>query len=463
LCGHAAYFARRASRRFPDTVFQDLNMTELLSRRAFLGALGASSIAGSVAGAATFTPGIVPVVSREIWSWYRAQLVIEPGLAWLDTARFGPTLRAVLSREYRNREQQSLDFDRFEQDGLGADAIRACLLDLAVFLGGTPEDLVLTNGTLAGLNLVAHGLDLQPGDEVLTTTHDHPAAVYPWLLEARRRGIKVVQLPQPGPPESPEAIVARFAAAITPRTRVLTFSHVQYTDGTVMPARDLCILARANKAISIVDGAQACGLVDVQLAAMGCDAYATSFHKWLNGAYGTGALYVRPDLRPRLWPLEVERPTGWEMADRFGVSPPPLAEPADRWPESQAKFGQSSRLSAASLDSASIAVQLQQSVNRLRIAARQRELAMYLRGQLGSLPGISLVTPTHAALWAGIQAFKVATRPHAALVAAMAAEDRVFVRHVNHGNDFDAIRVSLHAYNDIAEVDRLVNSLRRRL
>jgi selenocysteine lyase/cysteine desulfurase len=438
-------------------------MTEFFSRRAFLSALGASSIAGSVAGAATFTPGIVPVVSREIWNWYRAQLVIEPGLAWLDTARFGPTLRAVMSREYRDRERQSLDFATFEETELGADTIRARLLDLAVFLGGTPDDLVLTRGTLEGLNLVAHGLDLQPGDEVLTTTHDHPAAVYPWLLEARRRGIKVVQLPQPAMPESPEAIVSRFAAAMTPRTRVLTFSHVQYSDRTVMPTRELCVLARAANAVSIVDGAQACGLVDVQLAAMGCDAYATSFHKWLNGAYGTGALYIRPDLRPRLWPLEVERPTGWEMADRYGASPPPLVAPADHWPEAQAKFGQSSRLLGASLEAASIAIGLQQSVNRLRISARQRELAMYLRLQLGKLPGIAVLTPTHPALWAGIQSFKVATRPHAALVAAMAAEDRVVVRHVNHGNEFDAIRVSLHAYNDIAEIDRLVNSLRRRI
>ena len=438
-------------------------MSEFYSRRAFLGALGASSIATSVAGAATFTPGLVPGITRELWSWYRAQLVIEPGLAWLDTARFGPTLRAVMSREYRERERQSLDFTEYQDIALGGDALRARLLDLAVFLGATPDDLVLTTGTLEGLNLVAHGLDLQPGDEVLTTSHDHPAAVYPWLLEARRRGIKVLQLPQPGVPASPEAIVSRFAAAITPRTRVLAFSHVQYTDGTVMPARELCILARASNAISLVDGAQACGLVDIQLAAMGCDAYATSFHKWLNGSYGTGALYVRPDLRPRLWPLTVERPTGWDLADRFGVSPPPLAAPADRWPEAQAKFGHPSRHLAASLEGASIAIELQRAINRARISARQRELATYLRVKLSGLPGVTILTPTHAALWTGILSFKVPNRDHAALVEAIGAEDRVFVRHVNHGADFNAIRASLHAYNDLSEIDRLVNSLRRRI
>jgi isopenicillin-N epimerase len=438
-------------------------MTDSYSRRAFLGALGAGSIASTVAGAATFAPGMVPVVSKELWSWYRSQLVLDTGIAWLDTARFGPTLRAVMSREYRNRERQSGDFAGYQEIALGPETIRSRLLDLAVFLGATPDDLTLTSGTLEGLNLVAHGLDLQPGDEVLTTTHDHPAAVYPWLLEARRRGIKVVQLPQPAVPESPEAIVARFAAAITPRTRVLAFSHVQYSDGTVMPARELCGLARANGAFSLVDGAQAPGLVDVQLAAMGCDAYATSFHKWLNGAYGTGALYVRPDARARIWPLTVERPTGWEIGDRYGVSPPPLAAPADLWPVAQAKFGHASRLLAASIEGSSIALELQQAVNRTRIGARQRELAMYLRLQLAGLPGVTFLTPNQPALWCAILAFKVATRDHATLAQALATEERIVVGHVQHGSGFDALRASVHAYNDHAEIDRLVNALRRRI
>jgi selenocysteine lyase/cysteine desulfurase len=458
---HRILHASRPRGAAPDNIVPI--MTENYSRRAFLGALGAGSIASSVAAAATYTPAMVPVISKELWGWYRSQLVLDAGLTWLDTAHFGPTLRAVMSREYRNRERESGDFATFQNDALGPDAVRARLLDLAVYLGATPDDLTLTSGTLEGLNLVAHGIDLQPGDEVLTTMHDHPAAVYPWLLEARRRGIKVVQLQQPGVPESSESIVARFAAAITPRTRVLAFSHVQYTDGTVMPARELCILARANNAISLVDGAQAPGLIDTQLAAMGCDAYAMSFHKWLNGAYGTGALYVRADTRARIWPLTVERPTGWEVADRFGVSPPPLTAPADSWPVAQAKFGHASRVLAASLEGSSIAIELQQAVNRTRIGARQRELAIYLRLQLSTLPGTAVLTPAQPALWCGILAFRVANRDHATLVQALAREERIVVRHVQHSTAFDAIRVSLHAYNDHAEIDRLVNALRRRI
>jgi len=96
-------------------------MDPLLSRRALLGALGAAAAAPLVAGADTFTPDRVPALSRELWQWLHAQLVLDPGLAWLDTATFGPTLRAALVREYRNLEQQSLDFPSYaDVDALSA-------------------------------------------------------------------------------------------------------------------------------------------------------------------------------------------------------------------------------------------------------------------------------------------------------------------------------------------------------
>jgi selenocysteine lyase/cysteine desulfurase len=389
--------------------------------------------------------------------------VLDPGLAWLDTARFGPTLRAVMAQEYRSRERQSADFHRYQDAALAFDAIRTRLGNIAAFLGAATEDIAFTGGTHEGLTVVARGLDLQPGDEILTTAHDHPAAVYPWLLEAKRRGLKVTQLPQDGVPSSPEAIVARFAGAITPGTRVLLFSHVQCTDGTVMPARELCALARNKGLLSVVDGAQATGQIEVRIAELDCDIYATSFHKWLNAGAGTGALYVRRDVRGRLWPLTVERPTGWDAADRFGAVPPEVALPFDAWPETQAKYGQGSRLRGPSLEGIGIAIEFQQAVNRARIGARMRELVSYLRTRLAALPGVVFLTPTHPSLWAGILSFSVPNHDHAQLAAALAAEDGVVVRHVAHRGAIDGLRVSLHAYCDHAEIDRLALGLQRRL
>jgi len=438
-------------------------MTRQHSRRFFLGVLGASSLAPAMTSAASFSAANVPYVSRELWQWMRAQLVLDPGLVWLDTARFGPTLRAVMAQEYRSRERQSADFRRYQESALAFDTMRAHLGAIAAFLGTAAEDLVFTGGTHEGLTMVARGLDLQPGDEILTTTHDHPTAVYPWLLEAKRRGVKLVQLAQDGVPTAPEAIVAKFAGAITPKTRVLLFSHVQYTDGTVMPARELCALARAKGILSVVDGAQATGQIDVRIAELDCDVYATCFHKWLNAGAGTGALYVRRDARARLWPLMVERPTGWDAADRFGAVPPAVELPYDAWPETQAKYGQASRLRAPGIEGVGIAIEFQQAVNRGRIGARIRELVSYLRMRLAGLPGIVFLTPTHPSLWAGILSFAVPNRNHATLATALAVEEGVVVRHIAHAGAIDALRVSLHAYSDQAEVDRLALALQRRV
>lgn len=433
-------------------------MNDIVSRREFLGVLGAGALLPAAAAGQTFTASDVPVTSRELWTWMRTQLVLQPGLAWLDTAGFGPALRAVMVREYRSRERQSLDFAAFRDSSLSPGELRRHLGALAALLGAETDDLAFTTGSTEGLNAVARGIDLQAGDEVLTTTHERGAAIYPWLLEAKRRGIKVVQLPHDATTASPESIVGRFAGAVTPRTRVMAFSHVQSTDGTVMPVRELCALARGNAILTVVDGAQGPGLLEFRLADLGCDVYATACHRWLNASYGTGILYVRREARARFWPLAVDGSRGWDLNDRFGV---PLA--LDGTPESQGKFGALGRYQVPSLEGVGIAVEFQQAVSRARVGARIRELAAYLRSSLNSLPAIQVLTPIHPALSSGIVSLRITARDHASIAQSLAREDRIVVAHVAQGPAFDAIRVSLHACNDHDDIDRLVNGLRRRL
>jgi selenocysteine lyase/cysteine desulfurase len=434
-------------------------MEDSFSRRAFLGALSAGSLVPGLASAQTYPLERVPVISRELWPWMRSQLLIDPGTAWFDTARFGPTLRAVVSRAFRSTERQSTDFPRYFAATFGPDAIGAPLAAIGEYLGADPGEIVLTGGTGDGLALVAQGLDLQAGDEVLTTTHDHDSAVYPWLVQAKRRGIKVVQLPQNGIPAAPEAIVGRFAGALNPKTKVVAFAHVQYTDGTVMPVREICALARSNGVFSLVDGAQAAGLQDFALRDLGCDAYATGFHKWLNGPAGSGALFVRRDAQSRVWPSAADGPVGWDTTDRFGAALPATDAPAT----AQARLGHLARYRGPAYDALPIAFEFQQTVNRARIGARVRELVQYLRLQVGRLPGVEILTPTHPSLWTGIVALRVAGRDHGAMAQSMLQEDGIVVGRVQHGTVFDALRVSLHASNETAEIDRLVTALQRRI
>lgn len=452
---HAAYFPRpRTFTRLSAPTPQ--NMNDRVSRRDFLGVLGTGSLLPAMAAGETFSSADAPSVSRNLWAWLRAQLVLEPGLGWLDTAAFGPALRAAMAQGFRTRERQSEDFAGYEAAASSPDAVRRRLGDLADFLGATADDLAFTAGAGEALNIVAHGLDLQPGDEVITTSHDRAAAVYPWLLEAKRRGIKVIQVPQAGVPASPDAVVGRFVPVFSAKTRVLAFAHVQATDGTVMPVRELCALARDKGVMTVVDGALAPGMIDFRVADLGCDAYAVSCHHWMNAPYGTGALFLRREARARVWPLAVDEPSGWDANDRTGA---PFA--ATGIPETQAKYGALGRARTPDFQGIGLAIELQQAASRARVTSRILELASYARRQLASLDGAEVLTPAHPMLSAGIVSVRFAGRDHATLVKSMADEDRVVVGHVAQGAAFEAIRLSLHASNDFDEIDRCMNSLRR--
>lgn len=416
-------------------------MNDSVSRRALLGGLGASALLPGLGGARSFPADSVPAGTRELWGWVRAQLVLDPSLAWLDTAGSGPALRAVMVREYRSRERQSQDFRRYQAAVLGPEPMARRLEGVAAFLGAAADEIAFTTGSAEGLGIVARGLDLQPGDEVLASDHERPAAIGPWRIEAARRGLKLVELPQPGVPGSPEAIVGRYAGAITPRTKVLLVPHLRATDGTVMPVRELCALARSNGIFTLVDGALGPGHVDLRLAELGCDAYATAFHRWLNASWGVGALYVRRDAQARLWP----------------TSPA-----ADGSTGAQARYGGSHRHLGPAMEGVAVALEFQQVVNRARVGARLRELAAYLRQQLAPLPGVEVLTPTHPSLAGGIVALRLPRGRHEQVARALAEDDGIVVAHVAQGG-FDALRFSVHAGNDFGELDRCASALRRHL
>lgn len=420
-------------------------MVPLLSRRALIGAFGAAAAAlgPDVAAGQVYSADRVPGITRFRWSWAGAQLVLDPGLLWFDTATFGPTLRAALAHQYRQLENQSLDFRRFEsQFGAGSPGEAVVRASAAAFFGAAPGELEFTDGARAGLGRVVSGLDLAAGDEVLVTAHDHAAAVHSWLAPARRHGVRVVEVSEtPGAP-SPEQLVARFAAAITPRTRLLCTAHVQERDGTVMPVAQLCALARERGVFSVVDGTLAAGHVDVRLHELGCDAYATSTDRWLNGPLDAGLLYVRQESRPRLGPALPE------LAD----------DPASTKSEDVAPSRRGAAISAMP-----VTFEFQEALGRPLIRQRILELAAELRTGLQRVAGLQILTPSHPALHAGIVTVRAAGRDAGQIVDAIAAEDRIVLARVRQAPGLDAIRISLHPSHDSADVERCIAAVQRRI
>jgi selenocysteine lyase/cysteine desulfurase len=427
-----------------------------LTRRDLLAAgtgLAAATALPTAIGQTVVTVPSMPTSSRELWQWVRTQAMLDNQLAYLDLAGGGPTLRAAMAGEYRAREIQS--------NALASAASRwseettRLAGRFAAFLGCDADELQFTRGAGEALGLAIAGLDLAPGDEIVTTSREHPAALSPWLVQARRRELVVKQIELPTPLTGPEQPLGLFAGAVTERTKVIAFSHVQYDDGAVLPVRELAAFARQKGILSVVDGAQALGMVDFAVRDLGCDLYATCCHKWLSGSHGTGLLYVRREVLDRLWPI----------APRGLDSVPPVFTPTDvegnaEVPAALHKLGNIVPYAWPALRGTEAALEFQQTVSRPKIEARIRELAIYARLRLQQLPGVEMLTPARPGLWAGILTFRVPGKQAIDLAASIERTYRVHIRAVRWPNDPDgALRLSPHIYTTHDDIEKLVQGL----
>ena len=174
---------------------------------------------------------------------------------------------------------------------------------LAQQCGVDPEEIAITRSASEGLQICQCGIDLAPGDEVLTTNQDYVRMLWTYDQRARREGIVLRQISIPVPCEDPAEIVRRFEHAITPRTRAVLMSHVINLSGQIMPVREVADMVHARGLPLIVDGAHSFAHTVFRITDLHCDYFAASLHKWLCAPHGTGVLYVRRDRIAGLWPL----------------------------------------------------------------------------------------------------------------------------------------------------------------
>lgn len=428
-----------------------------LTRRELLAAsagLAAAATALPTADAQTVAPvPNMPTSSRELWQWVRTQPMLDTQVAYLDVASGGPTLRAAMASEYRAREAQSLGLA--SAGARWTDETNRLATRFAAFLGCEPDEVLFTHGAGEALGLAIAGLDLAPGDEIITTTREHPAALSPWLVQARRREVVVKQIELPAPLTGAEQPLGLFAGAVTERTKVIAFSHVQHDDGAVLPVKELSAFARQKGILSIVDGAQALGMVEFSMHDLGCDLYATCCHKWLSGSHGTGALYVRREVLDKLWPLG---PRGLDSVPQ--VFTPTDADGNADVPAALHKLGNIVPYAWPALRGVEAALEFQQTVGRSKIEARIRELAIYARLRLQQVTGIEMLTPARPGLWGGILTLRAPGKQAIDLAAAIERTHRAHARVVRLPNDDGgALRLSPHIFTAHDDIEKFVQGL----
>ena len=389
---------------------------------------------------------------RQCWS-------AHPG--YMNFGTFGPSTRTVLATEQRVREAMNQDFSRFFEEHLQAQYVRERLARVAGFLDAGVEDIVWLSGTTEAMNVAAQGLVLPPGSEVVTHNYEHPAGVYPWLYRAQRDEVSVRQLDYPQDCDSPEEILEFFADAIGPATRVLSFSHVNYADGAVLPVAAICRLAEERGVITVVDGAQAPGMLRVSVRELGCDIYATSLHKWTAGIYGSGALYVHPRIQDKLKPLMVETFHGFSALTRFGLRSAPAGLDFRRdWPRAMRRFSGLFIYAGPLLAGTLAAIEEFDAVGLPVVENEVKRLGDRLRGGLRAIAGITLHTP--AAMAAGITSFEVAGLIPGEVTRRLRDDINVVGRVIDHSPiGFQAVRLCSHVFNTDETVDRVIELIAR--
>jgi selenocysteine lyase/cysteine desulfurase len=261
-----------------------------------ISAASRSCVDGSHRGVCRRTLG-TGVFSRFVdFSALRAEFPLFTRLAYLNAGTDGPLpARAVeaATAELQREAEDGRSTAHFERRRELSDELRS---EYAEALGCQPADVALTTSTSEGIAQTIDGLELAPGDEIVTSDEEHPGLLGALSGARALRGVSIREVP-----------LARVAEAPGPRTRLIACSHVGWVSGSVAPAE----LALLDVPV-LLDGAQGVGAIDVDVDALGCDAYAGAGQKWLCGPDGTGMLYVSASMRER---LQVSRRGYGNLAD----------------------------------------------------------------------------------------------------------------------------------------------------
>ena len=238
----------------------------------------------------------------------RELFLLDPDVVFFNHGSFGATPRPVFERyQYwqRELERNPVRFLQRTQPGLLTKARES----LSEFIGTKAENLVFVQNATFGVNVVVRSLKLGPEDEVLTTSHEYGAVNNTWGFYAEKYGFKYIYQPIPLPVTTQEAFVEELWKGVTPRTKVISISHITSPTALIFPVEEICKRARAAGIVTMVDGAHAPGQIPLNMEDIGADFYIGNLHKWLCAPKGAGFLYARSESQALLEPLVVSH--GW--------------------------------------------------------------------------------------------------------------------------------------------------------
>jgi isopenicillin-N epimerase len=375
---------------------------------------------------------------EKYWRDVRARFLVPPDIAFLNAANLCPMSVPVLEAIEKNARGYEVNPSPEVRSKM-LHAREDARMMIAEALRVTPEEIVLTRNTTEGNNFVSSGLTLGAGDEVIVSSDNHPSNLNAWRQKGTRFGFTVVSVPPPAAHPGTAGYVDLFAKAFTARTKVLAITYVSSNSGDMLPVAELCKFARERGVLSLVDAAQAFGVLDVNLSEIKPDFFTGSTHKWLCGPKEKGVLYVNKAVQDRIAPSIYGVYGG-----AVGIAKTFEAE------------GQRDDASMAAVVEA---LKFQATIGRAAIEKRSRQLAARLMTELSKLDGLRLWTDPSPDRSAAIVIFKPGALDPKKLGDMLTEKERIVVtvRGANGANP--GLRASPAFFNTMDDVDRFVGAV----
>jgi selenocysteine lyase/cysteine desulfurase len=368
------------------------------------------------------------------WEGIKKQFASSDKLVMMNAANLCPSPTVVNDRVAEFIKAMSKDVS-FQYRAQFAELRKKSIRELAQFVSADVEEIGITRNTSEANCNIVHGLDLKPGDEVIVWDQNHPSNRESWMNQAKRTGFTVTKVSVPAQPTSTKDLIEPFLKAISPNTRLISFSHISNLSGIALLAREICQAAKAKGVMTLVDGAQSLGAVALDLHDIGCTFYTASTHKWLMGPFENGIIYVNKDSFHKIWPNIIG--AGWKESTTVD--------------ENLCVLGQRNEPSPAAIPEA---IKFHQMIGTERIQKRIVQLNSYLKKKITEMiPKVAFVTPIAPELSAGIVIINLPGKEIHEVA------DKLYHSFGIAAAPAGGIRLSPHIYNTMKDIDYVVKGL----
>ncbi|HEY6539918.1 MAG TPA: aminotransferase class V-fold PLP-dependent enzyme [Ktedonobacteraceae bacterium] len=373
----------------------------------------------------------------------RQDMIATTSRIYLNAGTFGPlpacvpaAMQEQMQQEWQDGRLGASGFERMRTIYDGARQGAAHILNADV------EEIALTDNTGEGLNIISFGIDWNEGDEVITTNHEHISLLAPLYQLRDRYGItiRVADIGEKGD----RPVLKQVADLVTPRTRLISLSHVSWMTGARLNISEVGYMGREWGIPVLIDGAQSAGAIPLDMHALNIDFYATPMQKWLCGPDGTGALYARRGALSYVkstyvgyWSVKHEEGIDWELL------------------ETAQRFEVGGRQTAALAGQVAVLNWLESVVGHQWMYERIAALSTYAFHAFSEIPGVSIVTPRPGE--SGLVAFRLEGKDNAEVVKVLSEKHNILIRNIPSTH---ALRISTGFYNTEEEIDTLVRALR---